>query len=420
MSCAGSVVLSEGLVDDGSDYANEGTCAHFLASFCLENGNQPSKYVKTPIVMLRDKKTGETHESFEANRMANEQYEAVYKIVPDKDFCDAVQTYVDYVRELATAVGGELHVEQRMSLEYLTGEEDAEGTSDVVILAPEEIIVVDLKFGQGVMKSAVNNPQLKTYGSSALNKYGLVEDFKRVRMIIHQPRLDHISEDTITIAEMREFEEEVRAAVSGVHIAVELAAEGKYIGGFLNPSEDACRFCKAKANCPALEQFVKDNIDAEFEDLTKGNVVELIPALVDPLEAEALSLRAKAIDLIEMWCKAIRGKVESIMLAGGNVPDFKLVQGKKGNRKWADEEEAERILKSMRLKEREMYDMKLISPTTAEKVLKDTPKRWTRISEQITQSEGPISVAPASDKRPAITIKPVADEMTNLKYEDLL
>jgi len=58
--------------------------------------------------------------------------------------------------------------------------------------------------------------------------------------------------------------------------------------------------------------------------------------------------------------------------------------------------------------------MKLISPTSAEKVLKSKPKCWTRIKDQITQTKGGPSVAPESDKRPAMIITDVGDEMEDL------
>jgi len=119
----------------------------------------------------------------------------------------------------------------------------------------------------------------------------------------------------------------------------------------------------------------------------------------------------KATDLIEGWCKAVRAKVESELFAGHQVPGYKLVDGRQGARSWADENEAEKLLKSFRLKEAQMYDFKLISPTTAEKVLKvASPKRWTKAQALISRSDGKPSVAPESDKRPALVVKPTADE----------
>lgn len=422
MGCPGSVPMSRGIKDEGSGYADEGTCAHFLAAFCLTNKRDPIKYVNTPITILKDRETGETTEAFAANAGESETREEVYRLTPDLEFVQYVQDYVDYVRSVAQATNGLIHVEQRMSLEHLTGESGAEGTSDTVIVTDDELIIVDLKFGRGVTVSATHNPQLLMYASAANARFGLVHDFNSVRMVIHQPRLNHVSEDVYTLADLANFEAEVRQAVKRVAHVNEMEINGEdYTQVMLSPSEDACRWCKAKANCPALANFVREQIEADFEDLS--GVVDddhYANLAVEAYSPEELSLKAKAIELIELWCKAVRGKVESLLLSGKVVPDFKLVQGKRGHRKWRSAEEAEAVMKSMRLKVDEMFDLKLISPTSAEKLLKESPKRWARIEPLIVQTEGAPSVAPASDKRPALVITHVADEMEDLTGSDLI
>ena len=55
----------------------------------------------------------------------------------------------------------------------------------------------------------------------------------------------------------------------------------------------------------------------------------------------------------------------------------------------------------------------------AEKLLKDSPKRWDRVQSLITQSEGKPSVAPESDKRPALVITPTENDFENLEADDL-
>ena len=63
------------------------------------------------------------------------------------------------------------------------------------------------------------------------------------------------------------------------------------------------------------------------------------------------------------------------------------------------------MLKSMRLKVDQMYDFKLISPTSAEKLLASAyPRKWTKLQASIHQTNGKPSVAPASDKRPALSM----------------
>ena len=178
----------------------------------------------------------------------------------------------------------------------------------------------------------------------------------------------------------------------------------------LTPGTDTCQWCKAKATCPKLSGFVEEAIGAKFTDLTTADALEQ-EATVKKLIPSDASLGAKmdTLELIEGWCKAIRAEVERELLAGKPVAGYKLVQGRKSARSWSDATEAETVLKSMRLKQEQMYDLKLISPTTAEKVLKESPKRWKRIESLISQSEGKPSVAPVTDKRPSLELKPLED-----------
>jgi hypothetical protein len=426
MSCPGSVPLSRGLVDEGSDYADQGTAAHYLAAHCLELGDEVKDYLGDKILLLENMHTGEHYELFEGIHI-EQPSKQLNCFEVDADMVEHVGKYVADVRRVASGLpGSELHVEQSLTISYLTGEEDAKGTSDVVIPSEETLVVADLKYGQGVRVNAEDNPQLKMYAASAKRKFELMFDFKDVHVAILQPRLDHISQHTYTLKEIEDFEEEVVAAAGTVAEADALYAHDGLSPAFqdvyLNPSEDACRWCKAKATCPKLAQVIEDEINADFDDLSgvedEKHYVELkVAEYVDP---ELLSKKAKSIALIEMWCKAVRGKVESMLLDGKEVPDFKLVEGKMGHRKWVDEHEAEEMMKSMRLKADEMYDKKLISPTTAEKVLKSTPKRWDRIKDLITQTKGAPSVAPASDKRPAMVVTNAGDEMDDLTGADLM
>ena len=161
------------------------------------------------------------------------------------------------------------------------------------------------------------------------------------------------------------------------------------------------------------------------EPLTPGEFADL-----DVLAAEELQYADEAwlsaalgkIDLIEDWCKAVRAEAERRLLAGQPVPGWKLVQGKKGARQWADAKAAEDALKSMRLKPDDMYEMKLISPTTAEKLYKAGtigPRQWPHLQGLITQSEGKPHVAPESDSRPALVVTPVVEEFADLTTDDI-
>jgi hypothetical protein len=120
-------------------------------------------------------------------------------------------------------------------------------------------------------------------------------------------------------------------------------------------------------------------------------------------------------------------QAEAELFAGRDVPGFKLVEGRRGARAWGDAAEVESEMKKMRIKQDVMYDLKLISPTSAEKAFKDGtigPRQWPKLQSMITQAQGKPSVAPASDKRPALVLQAAEDEFENLAqpeaFEDLV
>ena len=397
MSCPGSVALCQGLPDTSSSHADEGTDAHELAALVLSSLDPCTARDYIGRTMPK------------GNRVTDEM--AAY-----------VQQYVDYVRGVAEATGGSLLVEQRLPISDITGEDDAHGTADAVILAPGELIVVDLKYGRGVPVDAEDNPQLQIYALAAMAEFGLVHDFSTVRMVIYRPRLNSVSEWVQTVVDLEAFKAEVQASAADCRHVLGMAErnEDEFQAMFLRPAEKACQWCKAKATCPALRDEVAATVGAvasppaspaEFDDLTADTPTEHDPA-------DWLASCLKKVDLIESWCKAVRAETESRLLAGKSVPGFKLVSGKKGNRAWTNADEVEALFKdTFRLKVEQMYDLKLVSPTTAEKLHKAEaigPRQWAKVQALITQADGKPSVAPESDKRPALVMSATADDFEDV------
>jgi hypothetical protein len=336
-----------------------------------------------------------------------------------------VQQYIDYVR----SIPGELMVEQRLSITHLTGEPDSFGTSDAVIMAADEIIIVDLKYGRGVKVEADKNEQLAIYALAALREFEFLGDFQRARLVIHQPRLSHVSEWDLPIYGNTGNSLTTFAASVEARAAVAIEFVGKTPADVkpddLVPGEKQCRWCAAKATCPALTQHVLSTVADDFVDVAEPVAPQIEHAAERTFDNTTLGNLLGAVDLVESWCKAIRAKAEAELFAGHDVPGFKLVEGRRGARKWSNDAEVEATMKSMRLKLEEMYDFSLISPTTADKLHKAGtigPRQWPRLQELITQSEGKPSVAPASDKRPALVIQAAADEFANVSetVEDLV
>lgn len=397
--CPGRRPMQAGLPDLGSKYADEGTAAHALLSDCVRD-NQP------------------------AAKMLGSTYHVNTKAWPvTTEMAAAVQTAIDNIKEM---VGdGMLLSEQRVNYSTYLGvpTDQAWGTSDIIAMRGAELQVHDYKHGMGVEVDAEDNTQMKLYALGALQDMrAMGEEPTSARLVIHQPRIKAApSEWVIGIADLeawghgearRACEEQQGAEHMRTSLAMTQAEWGRV---YLRPNEKSCKFCKAKSTCPALRSVVAETV---FESpVCEPGDFEKLDAASAPKHDDAAWLAAvltKA-DLIEDYLKAVRAEVERRLLIGDAVPGFKLVQGKRGNRAWSNAEEVETTLKAMRLKTEEMYDLKLISPTSAEKLTTGTspvigPRQWTKVKALITQSDGKPHVAPSSDKRPAISVKSVASE----------
>ena len=243
-----------------------------------------------------------------------------------------------------------------------------------------------------------------------------------------QPRLDHFDEATYSVADMEAFAAEVARGAERCWMAVAYHQEhGELHEKYLRPDDKACRWCKVKATCPALAQHVLHAIADDFVDVSRPVAPRIEPDVQAmqtpglPVDAERLGHLMQAVDLIEDWCKAVRARAEGELLAGRPVPGFKLVEGRRGARRWTDEAEVEQTLKAMRLKDDVMYDFKLISPTTPEKLHKAGtigPRQWPKLQGLMAQSDGKPSVAPDSDRRPAIVPGATAEEVDVVGAED--
>ena len=132
------------------------------------------------------------------------------------------------------------------------------------------------------------------------------------------------------------------------------------------------------------------------------------------VDTAPLAAAMSRVDLVEQWCKAIRAEVERRLLNAEPVPGFKLVEGRKSNRSWTDEAEAAKLLKSFKLNRDQMYDWKLISPTSAEKVLKAEPANWKALNAVIHRADGKPSVASATDKRPEMVVSNATEELLRI------
>lgn len=396
-TCPGAPAMTAGMPNTSSIYADKGTVMHEVASFCLwddvleEPYSEPQNaeaYVGRNFIM-HDRETGEITREIEF----------------DMSMADTVNEYCSHVHSLVDLTAGDvLMVEIEVPIDHITGEEGATGTSDVIAIVDggETLLVVDLKTGSGVRVEAEDNDQCGMYGSGSLRSLpkDVAAKIKRVTGMIIQPPLGHVSETTWTVEELAERDARLSLAAELVREAdilwaVRATPEELADSGLLNPSEKACKFCKAKATCPALLGMVVETVApalaSKFPNLDQSIGKELAAEIVPPVDEddERLVQVWKARNLIQGYLTAVEAEIDRRLYAGVDVPGMGLFIGRAGNRAYSDEDEAEKILKASRLGADAIYTKKLISPAAAEKLLKkDKPRIWKKLDEVISQSEG--------------------------------
>ena len=206
-----------------------------------------------------------------------------------------------------------------------------------------------------------------------------------------QPRLDHISEWSISVKDLLKWAEWVSQRAE---IALDKDAERV-------PGEKQCRFCKAKATCKALMKYTEDVIMADFEDLDEMVSPD---TLTDAQLRKVLELKG----LIEGWLSSVETVVRERLESGESFEGFKLVEGR-SLRKWGNEQVAAEVLTEA-LGVDVAFKATLISPAQAEKALKKDERKL--LEDLVVKPAGKPTLVPESDKRPAINL-------TDSDFEDV-
>lgn len=401
--CTASPSQEVGRADQSNPASRQGTAEHLVSSECLEQNIQPTEYIGRTMY-FGSALEGERYEGWTPADIPE------HEVVIDEDSAARCIAYVNFIRALVATSGATLMVEQRVSIEHITGEKDAKGTSDAVLLVPNELIIADAKFGSGRVNAyerradgtLVPNKQLAMYAHGSLREFGWMGDIKTVRMIIVQPKLDHVSEFSVTVDELEAFIDTLR-----------VAAEQTRTNPVFKPTADNCFFCKGRFECEARQAVALETVMGDFDDLSTAT-----PRVV--AASELGDVFAK-LDLVEHWCSDMRTRVLNALTNGEPVVrsdglSYKLVAGKRGSREWTDESAVEAVMQKMRLKDEQMYSKSLISPTAAEKLSKARkakgekpaekavigPTQWARLEAFITRADPAPVVALESDPRPAL------------------
>lgn len=348
MTCPASVQLEATFPDEDSFYAAEGTAAHDLAEMCLKAQKPPETYIGVEV-------SGFT---------------------VDEEMAYHVATYVDY----CNAQEGDKEIEQRV--DYSEWAEGGFGTADCVVINDGVCHVIDLKYGQGVKVSAQRNEQLMLYGLGAA--FDADADIDTVQMTIVQPRLDHIDTYSIRAKDLYAWaNEKVKPAARRV-----FAPDPAF-----NPSPKACKFCKAKATCRALAKHNYELTLSSFDNLEEPLVVQ-VP---HTLNVDEIGKLLPKMDALIGWAQGVQKHAHKLLMEGGILPDYKLVEGR-AQRKWVDSEIAEETL--IQMLGDKAHVSKLVSPAQAEKLLGKA--KAGEVTDLWHKPNGRPTLAPESDPRPAV------------------
>lgn len=257
------------------------------------------------------------------------------------------------------------------------------GTCDLIgRTADDRLVVLDFKFGSGVLVSPVENRQLMFYAGAVLEDPGTddftvgVNDDTEVVLAIVQPAQESpLNAWTTTAAHVRQFVDQL-----GVSVQV-----GTTKTADPNPG-DWCRWCPAAPVCPAK----LDKAD---------HVVHMREELLEDL-TEALSY----VDELETWIKQVRTLAHQQLERGDSIEGWKLVK-KRPMRKWIDEEAMFKLLSgSRRFKRDEYTTSKMVTPPQFEKLCKSKSVDFKDYAEHITAVSSGTTLAPADDPREGVVL----------------
>jgi len=343
INCPGSVALVAKMPPKpSSEFADRGTLLHNVISEILDKNLPGHTFIGTKY---------------------NDQVLTEDLYVEKIETALATLDEIDPKRELA------YEVETRVGFgELLPG---VFGSTDLVGRLGDRAIVLDWKFGDGVVVDAEENPQLMFYAAACMRTPAAAwafEGAKEVELIIVQPPVTR--RWVTTIERIKQFEQEL---VMAVHESQKPDAKLQH--------GDHCRWCAAKPICPRMT----------------GAVDRALKTQLDALDLPTLGKYLENAELLEGWISDLRALAYKMLESGKSVPGYKLVN-KRSTRQWVDESKALEQLHSMGLTRDELYKPEeLVSPAQAEKVLKK--RKMALPDDLVVAVSSGTTMAPESDPR---------------------
>ena len=353
LACPPSAKLCANILDQASEYAQQGTDCHELCAYLVEKALGREVIDPTENLTYYDAEMQNCAEEY--RNYVLEQIEAA------KEFCKDPQVMI----------------EQR--LDFSRWVENGFGTGDCVIVADEVLQIIDYKHGLGVLVSAGDdehggNSQMMCYALGALEVFGDIYDINQIKMTIFQPRRDNISTYTISKDDLLKWADEVLAPTA----QLAYVGEGEFKAG------DHCTFCKVKATCRKRAEYNLELAKYDFE----------MPATLDDTEIAAI---LEKVDEMISWGNDIKEYALQQAQSGVHFEGWKVVEGR-SNRKYTDEAAVAFAVKDAGF---DPYEKKLIG-VTAMSTLLGKKKFEELLGGLIYKPPGKPALVPESDKRPAM------------------
>jgi hypothetical protein len=385
LTCTPSAVLErEQGVDECSVYAAEGPAAH--------------EYARLRLMSLYGYLDAAAYAHELEQFMQTPDYQNFY----DAEFNEYVEEYIRYVKGITDNLTDyDIDFERRVDFSDVVP--DGFGTADTIIIDKknEKGYVIDLKFGQGVPVSAKENPQLRLYAIGLIHEF----DVKSVEMVIVQPRLASVDTDIMTALEL------VIWGYDYVKPKAELAVKGE---GPLKSSEEACRFCKLRGSCKVRADSQLAVAKQEFA------IIDPQKTMIQLLSPEQMSKILDIAPVFVEWFKDVQSFALGQLIAGVNIPGYKLVEGR-SNRVITDPDKVKDILLEKGFKEQDLMkppEMQGIS--TLERIV--GKKLFTDLcGEYLVKPTGKLTMAEDNDRRPAVSTLAIAQNefaRTIIEQED--
>lgn len=330
-----------------------------------------------------------------------------------------------YIKERALAAETKPIAEERVFPDGLVNRADLHGTVDCQIPGKDVYEIIDYKDGVGVV-AAENNPQLEQYALGVLAKLEPKQRPKSFQLTIIQPKLTLKGMPAISTWNIS-----TKALLDKVvPTIVAQAAATEDPNAPLVPGDSQCKYCRAKAVCPALQNKAMEGIGLMFQtnnpvlpptiDVAAVTVEQEVTEIAhqaaqkDPSKMDDKELRQilEGAPLVRQLLDGVEKEVKRRLEAGQKVEGFKLVRGR-GSRTWAlsIEEMEKKLTTTMKIPKAALYVKKLPTPAAIKDITWEKDGQVHRLSpEQIAKiekewvkyTEGGLVVAPEGDSRPAV------------------